>query len=262
MARPLKARNSRPQRKAELTHDDRDSTNVRLGRRLLCRAEAHRQTDLAEGPGSRRLLPCHPVGHRRRGKTLHRQGGTSFTYITSGIHSAIEQARAAANGKNVAIAGGGTLLRQVITLGLLDELELHIVPVILGNGMRLLGLESGLDNMEGIELTPARVIAASDVTHIRYTVNGRRPLVSITEDATRNPPPPTRAGPPRSRWRRLMTMRSGQGAHDRGGRYRFHRPAVVDRENNPEPRAQPVRPIAAPDSDCVPSHRPAPEQIT
>jgi dihydrofolate reductase len=82
-------------------------------------------------------------------------GGTSFTYITSGIHSAIEQARAAANGKNVAIAGGGTLLRQVITLGLLDELELHIVPVILGNGMRLLGLESGLDNMEGIELTPA-----------------------------------------------------------------------------------------------------------
>jgi dihydrofolate reductase len=109
--------------------------------------------------------------------TLHRQGGTSFTYVTSGIEGAIEKARAAANGKNVAIAGGGTLLRQVITLGLLDELELHIVPVILGDGMRLLGLESGLGSMEGIELTPSRVIAAPDVTHIRYTVNGRRPLV-------------------------------------------------------------------------------------
>jgi dihydrofolate reductase len=122
-------------------------------------------------------------------QTLHRQGGTSFTYITSGIHSAIERARAAANGKNVAIAGGGTLLRQVITLGLLDELELHIAPVILGNGMRLLGLESGLDSMEGIELTPARVIAAPDVTHIRYTVNGRRPLVFDNRGRAEEPAP-------------------------------------------------------------------------
>jgi dihydrofolate reductase len=109
--------------------------------------------------------------------TLQRQGGTSFTYVTDGVQSAVEQARAAANGKNVAIAGGGTLLRQVIKLGLLDELELHIVPVILGSGMRLLGPELGLGAREGIELSPARVIAAPDVTHIRYTVNGRRPLV-------------------------------------------------------------------------------------
>ena len=116
------------------------------------------------------------VTHRPR-QTLHRQGGTSLTYVTDGIESAIEQARAAANGKNVAIAGGGSLLRQVIKLGLLDELELHIVPVILGDGMRLLGPELGLDSKEGIELTPARVIATPDVTHIRYKVNGRLPLV-------------------------------------------------------------------------------------
>lgn len=109
--------------------------------------------------------------------TLHRQGGTSFTYVTGGIQAAIEQARAAADGKNVAVAGGGTLLRQVIELGLLDELELHVVPVILGDGMRLLGPELGLDAREGIELTPNRVIASPDVTHIRYKVNGRRPLV-------------------------------------------------------------------------------------
>jgi dihydrofolate reductase len=120
--------------------------------------------------------PVFVVTSRPR-QRVQRQGGTSFTYITSGIHSAIEQARTAANGKNVAIAGGGTLLRQVITLGLLDELELHIVPVILGDGMRLLSPELGLDSKEGIELTPARVVAAPDVTHIRYQVNGRRPLV-------------------------------------------------------------------------------------
>jgi dihydrofolate reductase len=120
--------------------------------------------------------PVFVVTSRPR-QTLQRLGGTSFTYITAGIHSAIAQARAAANGKNVAIAGGGTLLRQVIKLGLLDELELHIVPVILGDGMRLLGPELGLDSKEGIELTPARVIATPHVTHIRYKVNGRRPLV-------------------------------------------------------------------------------------
>ena len=108
---------------------------------------------------------------------LQRQGGTSFTYVTAGISSAIEQARAAANGKNVAVAGGGTLLRHVISLGLLDELELHVVPVILGDGMRLLSPELGLRSKEGIELTPSRVIATPDVTHLRYQVNGRRALV-------------------------------------------------------------------------------------
>ena len=120
--------------------------------------------------------PVFVVTNRPR-QTLEREGGTSFTYVTDGIESAIDQARAAANGKNVAIAGGGTLLRQVIGLGLLDELELHIVPVILGDGMRLLTPELGLGDREGLELTPDRVIATPDVTHIRYKLNGRRRLV-------------------------------------------------------------------------------------
>ena len=120
--------------------------------------------------------PVFVVTNRPR-QALEREGGTSFTYVTDGIESAIDQARAAANGKNVAIAGGGTLLRQVISLGLLDELELHIVPVILGDGMRLLTPELGLDGREGLELTPDRVIATPDVTHIRYKLNGRHRLV-------------------------------------------------------------------------------------
>jgi dihydrofolate reductase len=128
------------------------------------------------GPEPPFRAPVFVVTSRPR-PVLHRQGGTSFTYVTAGIQNAIDQARTAANGKNVAIAGGGTLLRQVIELGLLDELELHVVPVILGDGMRLLSPELGLDSNEGIELTVARVTATPDVTHLRYKFDGRRPLV-------------------------------------------------------------------------------------
>jgi len=93
-------------------------------------------------------------------------------------------ARAAAGGKDVAVAGGGTLLRQVLAAGLLDELELHIVPVLLGDGMRLFDAGPGagpgagleLDTHEGIELTPVRVVETPEVTHIRYAVGGRAKL--------------------------------------------------------------------------------------
>lgn len=70
--------------------------------------------------------PVFVVTHRDR-EVLHRQGGTSFTFVTGGIGRAIELAGDAAGGKDVAVAGGGTLLRQVLAAGLLDELELHIV---------------------------------------------------------------------------------------------------------------------------------------
>jgi dihydrofolate reductase len=120
--------------------------------------------------------PVFVVTHRPR-PTLMRKGGTSFTYVTDGIASAVEQAKAAADGKNVAVAGGGSLVRQVLAAGLLDELELHVAPVVLGTGLRLLDAELGLGDKEGIELTPTRVVHTPDVTHLRYSVNGRAPLV-------------------------------------------------------------------------------------
>jgi dihydrofolate reductase len=133
---------------------------------------------------------CSAARRVRVGATrLDRQGGTSFTYVTDGIENAIGQARAAANGKNVAIAGGGTLLRQAIKLGVVDELELHVVPVILGAGMSLLGPEIGLADKEGIELTPSRIIAAPDVTHIRYELNGKRDLVRDNRGRDHQPVP-------------------------------------------------------------------------
>jgi dihydrofolate reductase len=120
--------------------------------------------------------PVFVVTHRER-EPLERKGGTTFSFVTDGIESAVAQAKAAAGDKNVAVAGGGRLTRQILAAGLLDRLDLHIVPVVLGDGMRLLDPALGLDPMEAIELTPERVIATPEVTHVRYSVRGRAPLV-------------------------------------------------------------------------------------
>ena len=107
--------------------------------------------------------PVFVVTHRHR-EILGRQGGTSFTFVTDGVQRAIELAKDAAGGQDVAIAGGGTLLRRVLAAGLLDELELHVAPVLLGDGMRLFDASLGLDIHEGIELTPIRVIETPGMT--------------------------------------------------------------------------------------------------
>jgi dihydrofolate reductase len=142
--------------------------------------------------------PVFVVTHRPR-ETLQRQGGTSFTYVTDGVAGAIERARAAAGDKDVAVSGGGTILRQVLAAGLLDQLELHVVPVVLGSGMRLFD-PAGLDlpAFEAIELSPVRVIETPEVTHIRYQVKGRAPLVLDDRGSGGGetaPAGPTPAGP-------------------------------------------------------------------
>jgi dihydrofolate reductase len=113
--------------------------------------------------------PVFVVTHRPR-EVLQRQGGTSFTFVTGGIERAVALAKDAAGGKDVAVAGGGTLLRQVLAAELLDELELHVAPVLLGDGMRLFDASLGLDVREGIELRPVRVVQTPEVTHIRYAI--------------------------------------------------------------------------------------------
>ncbi|PWR07456.1 deaminase [Micromonospora acroterricola] len=120
--------------------------------------------------------PVFVVTHRPR-QPLLRGGGTSFTYVTDGVASAVEQARAAAGGKDVAVAGGGSLVRQVLKAGLLNELDLHVVPVVLGTGLRLFDADLDLGEKEAIELSPIRVLHTPQVTHIRYVVSGRGPLV-------------------------------------------------------------------------------------
>jgi dihydrofolate reductase len=119
--------------------------------------------------------PVFVVTHRAR-EVLVREGGTSFTFVTEGVERAVQLAREAAGGKDVAVAGGGTLLRQVLQAGLLEELELHVAPVLLGDGQRLFDPSLGLGPDEGIELTPIRVVETPEVTHVRYAVSGRARL--------------------------------------------------------------------------------------
>ena len=107
--------------------------------------------------------PVFVLTHHPR-EPLPMLGGTTFTFVTDGIESALEQARAAAGDEDVAVAGGASVVRQYLAAGLLDELYIHIVPIVLGAGERLL---------EGVGdpiLEPVEVIASPAVTHVRYRV--------------------------------------------------------------------------------------------
>jgi dihydrofolate reductase len=95
-----------------------------------------------------------------------RQGGTTFTFVTDGVESALEQARAAAGEKDVLVSGGANTLGQFVEAGLLDELQIHLAPVLLGEGVRLF---EGIDP-ENVELERTRVIDSPKVTHLRYRV--------------------------------------------------------------------------------------------
>jgi dihydrofolate reductase len=107
--------------------------------------------------------PVFVLTHHPR-EPLSMQGGTNFTFVTDGIESALEQARTAAGDRDVAIAGGASAVRQCLAAGMLDELYLHIVPIILGAGERL------LEDVGDLALEPVEVIASPAVTHVRYRV--------------------------------------------------------------------------------------------
>jgi dihydrofolate reductase len=96
-----------------------------------------------------------------------RHGGTTFTFVTDGIESALEQARAAAGEKDVQISGGADIVRQFIEAGLLDELQIHLAPGLLGDGVRLF---DRIDTADAVELEVTRVIDSPRVTHLRYRV--------------------------------------------------------------------------------------------
>jgi dihydrofolate reductase len=102
--------------------------------------------------------------HEREPET--KQGGTSYTFVTDGLESALEQARAVAGDEDVYIAGGASIVQQALRAGLLDELQLHVAPLLLGDGTRL------LDNLgpESVQLEATRVIESPKVTHLRYRV--------------------------------------------------------------------------------------------
>jgi dihydrofolate reductase len=90
--------------------------------------------------------------------------GMEFIFVSDGIESAVKQAKSAAGDKDVCIAGGANSAQQFLKAGLLDEIQIHLVPVLLGDGLRLFK-HLGTDR---IEMERTRVIEAPLATHIRY----------------------------------------------------------------------------------------------
>jgi len=93
---------------------------------------------------------------------LRMAGGTEFHFITSGIHAALEQARAAARGGDVRVGGGVATIRQYLQAGLIDELHLVLRPVLMGSGEHLL---QDID-MHALGYRCSRSIAGERATHV------------------------------------------------------------------------------------------------
>ena len=108
--------------------------------------------------------PVFVVTHHAR-EQIEMEGGTTFTFVTDGVECAVGQARAAAGDKDVLVAGGASLAQQVLAAGLLDELQIHLTPVVLGGGTRLLEHVDPEVRLEG-----SRVIESPSVTHLRFRV--------------------------------------------------------------------------------------------
>jgi dihydrofolate reductase len=107
--------------------------------------------------------PVFVLTHHPR-EPLAMKGGTTFTFVTDGIESALAQAREAAGGKDVSLGGGANAAQQYLQAGLIDEMRIDLVPVLLGSGTRLLENFS----IAGVGLEGAGVVAAPGVTHLTY----------------------------------------------------------------------------------------------
>jgi len=108
----------------------------------------------------------HPVfvlTHHPR-EPLELEGGTTFTFVTTGMEDALEQARRAARGKDIQLSGGANVAQQYLRAGLVDEMEINLAPTLLGSGERL--FEGVGDNLHGLELV--RTVAAPQVTHLKF----------------------------------------------------------------------------------------------
>jgi dihydrofolate reductase len=104
--------------------------------------------------------PVFVLTHRGQAR-IDKDGGTSYTFVTSGIEAAVEQARAVADGQDVLLAGGISLAQQALTAGLVDEIVLHVPPVLLGRGIPLFGPTQA--NLRCIETTQGE-----NALHLRY----------------------------------------------------------------------------------------------
>jgi dihydrofolate reductase len=108
----------------------------------------------------------HPVfvlTHHPR-EPLKLEGGTTFTFVTTGIEDALDQARRAAGGKDVHLSGGAKAAQQYLAAGLVDAMELNVAPILLGDGERLFDRIG--DDLHGLELV--RTVATPKVVHLKF----------------------------------------------------------------------------------------------
>jgi dihydrofolate reductase len=153
----------------ELVRESFDATGaVLMGRRMFSGGEGPWEDDpVADGWWGDEPpfhAPVFILTHHAR-EPVTKQGGTTYTFVTDGIEAALEQARAAAGEKDVLVAGGANVAQQYLQAGLLDELQIHLVPILLGGGVRLFD-RVGRD----VQLEPSRVIESPAVTHLGYRV--------------------------------------------------------------------------------------------
>jgi dihydrofolate reductase len=94
-----------------------------------------------------------------------KEGGTSYTFVTGGIQDAVGRARVVADGKDVLLAGGVSVGQQALAAGLVDEVVLHVVPALLGRGVRLFGAATATTDVALLETTPGE-----NAVHLRYRV--------------------------------------------------------------------------------------------
>ena len=130
-----------------------------VGRRML---------DLGIGPWGENPtfhMPIFVLSHEAR-SPIPRQGGTTYTFVTTGIESALEKAVEAADGKDIMVLGGANAAQQYLKAGLVDEIHLHLVPILLGEGIRLFE-NTGTQH---VELQKISVSEEPGVTHFRYRV--------------------------------------------------------------------------------------------
>jgi dihydrofolate reductase len=110
-------------------------------------------------------MPVFIVTHEARAP-LPMQGGTTYTFVTGGIEAALEQARDAAGDRDVGIWGGANIIEEYLRAGLVDELQIHLVPVLLGSGTRLF---ADLGDQR-IDLRRTSTIDTPQATHLRFDV--------------------------------------------------------------------------------------------
>jgi dihydrofolate reductase len=106
--------------------------------------------------------PVFVVTHRGQ-ERIEKIGGTSYTFVTGGVADAVEQARAVADGQDVLLAGGISIARQALAAGLLDEVVLHVVPKLVGRGVRLFDADE-------VDLRSIETVEGEEAVHLRYEV--------------------------------------------------------------------------------------------